>query len=113
ALTASRISLRHQPTDLDRNSQTGVAVGYGQCVAAPIHNLTINYFASGSTPPCCAFTVDADPALPSGQIEVVDCSNNLLIGVGFVSTVNGNANCLCIDPVEDSTWGRVKSLYVE
>ncbi|MFQ5510369.1 MAG: hypothetical protein ACE5EO_00840 [Candidatus Krumholzibacteriia bacterium] len=95
------------------NSQTGVAIGYGTCVASPNHVLTINYFASGSTPLCCAFVVDADPNVPSGEVEVVDCANNLLIGAGRTNTVNGTPqNCDCnLIPVEESTWGQVKSLY--
>ena len=62
------------------SSQTGVAIGYGACLAAPIHILSINVFCQGLTPPCCYYSVLPDPQTLSGQIEVVDCANNLLVG---------------------------------
>jgi hypothetical protein len=94
-------------------SQTGVAIGYGACLAAPIHILTMNMFTSGITGPCCAITVIPDPNVPSGQIEVVDCGNNLIFGSGFTSYINGNSTCPCTVATEESTWGQVKSLYAE
>jgi len=94
------------------NSQVGVAIGYGACVGAPNIVLLINIFGQGLTGPCCAWTVVPDPNVPSGQIEVVDCGNNLIFGNGFTSYVNGNSNdCPCTVATEESTWGQVKSLY--
>lgn len=94
------------------NSQSGVAIGYGACLPAPVHILTINYFCQGLTQECCFYDVVADPATPSGQIEVVDCSENLLIGWGGTSVINPAPWCCCrCTPTEDSTWGKVKSLY--
>ena len=97
------------------SSQTGVAIGYGICATGPIHFLTINYFAQGTSDPCCLYAVLPDPDVPSGQIEVVDCNGQLLYAQGEVSTVNGDASCPCGYPVavEETTWGKVKSLYVE
>ena len=94
------------------NSQTGVAIGYGACFASPIHILSISFFCQGLTPECCFYDVVPDPNVPSGQIEVVDCNENLSYGLGGTSPVNPNEWCCCMcTPVEDSTWGRVKSLY--
>ncbi|UCH82912.1 MAG: hypothetical protein JSW50_10595 [Candidatus Latescibacterota bacterium] len=94
------------------NSQNGVAIGYGSCLAAPIHILSINIFCQGLTPTCCAYPVLPDPAVPSGQIEVVDCDNNLLVGLGSYASVNPDHSCCCYcTPVDDSTWGEIKSLY--
>jgi hypothetical protein len=99
------------------NSQSGVAIGYGACLASPITTLFINYFCQALTPPCCEYPVLPDPAVPSGTIEAVDCANNLVTGLpGLSGQINGdNTNCPC-DPTiatEESTWGKVKSLYVE
>jgi hypothetical protein len=94
------------------NSQFGVAIGYGTCLTAPIHILSINVFCQGLTPACCYYSVLPDPAVMSGQIEVVDCSNNLLHGMGYRASVNPDQSCCCnCTPVEESTWGKVKSLY--
>ncbi|UCG52704.1 MAG: T9SS type A sorting domain-containing protein [Candidatus Latescibacterota bacterium] len=77
------------------NSQNGVGIGFGACLAAPLHVLTINYFSSGTTPACCTYPVLPDPAEPSGEILFVDCDLNQVIGMGLTSTVNGNASCPC------------------
>ena len=97
------------------NSQTGVAIGYGTCQVSPTHVLTINYFVNGITALCCAYSVIPDPNVVSGQVEVVDCIGNLLVATGRTNTINGTqAQCDCnFVPVEESTWGQVKSLYVD
>jgi hypothetical protein len=58
------------------------------------------------------YPVVPDPNASSGRIEVVDCVGALLYGNGLVTSVNGNATCMCGSVrVEQSTWGRVKALY--
>jgi hypothetical protein len=99
------------------NSQNGVAIGYGACIASPNNVLIINYFVSGLTTACCELPVGPDPNVPSGSIEVVDCDSQLITGVeGLSGMVNGNpTDCEC-DPAvgtEESTWGKVKALYSE
>ena len=95
------------------NSQNGVAIGYGVCIATPVHVLTINVFASGTTPACCVWPVEGDPNIPSGQVEFVDCDNALLVGVGQSGIINADGTCPCADivAVEDATWGKIKALY--
>jgi len=97
------------------NSQGGVAIGYGTCQVSPTHILTINYFVNGITALCCAYSVIPDPNVVSMQVEVVDCAGNLLTATGRTNTINGTvAQCDCnVVPVEESTWGKVKSLYVD
>jgi hypothetical protein len=95
------------------NSQTGVAVGYGSCQAGNIHVLTINYFTSGTTPPCCYYPILPDPVIESGEIEVTDCNYVLLYASGGIGIINADGSCQCDVPTEDSTWGKVKSLYAE
>lgn len=93
------------------SSQTGVAIGYGACLPGPNNVLMINYFCQGLTPPCCYYPILPDPALPSGNIEVVDCQNQLLFATGGEGIVNSNQTCNCSVPVEETTWGGIKSLY--
>ena len=95
------------------NSQTGVAIAYGACLASPVHILTINIFASGTTAPCCVYPVTGDVNLPSGLIEIVDCADNLYYGDGQSGVINPDATCACVDIVatQESSWGKIKSLY--
>ena len=93
------------------NSQSGVSVGYGACLTPPIHILTIQVFTDGQQfSDCCFYSVQADPAVTSGFIEVVDCGNNLIQAYGMTSCVNSPEWC-CSFPTEATTWGSLKSLY--
>jgi hypothetical protein len=94
-------------------SQTGIAIAYGACLSAPIHVLTIQYFAAGLTSPCCYFDVLPDPAVPSGQIEVVDCVETIVFATGQSGLINTDGTCECGVPTQDTTWGKMKSLYSE
>ncbi len=103
------------------NSQTGVDVHYGQCLGVSIHVLEIWVNTFGTTPDCCCWRTLPDPGAPSGKIEVEDCSSftYLVEPVGrWVNPVGcgGIHACNCLGgtvPIDESTWGRVKSLYVE
>jgi hypothetical protein len=64
------------------------------------------------TAPCCRYYITAGTAV-SGKIEMVDCAENLLYPTGGQGIVNGNPLCPCNVPAEDTTWGKVKSLYTE
>jgi len=94
------------------NSQIGVGVAYGSCRVGPIHTQTINVFATGTTPACCRWVVDPDPNLPSGSIEASDCNFEVMYPGGGVSIVNRDLTC-DPTPVAETTWGHVKSLFVE
>jgi hypothetical protein len=97
------------------NSQVGVAVGYGTCQVAPIHVLTINFFLQGTSDTCCVYPVTPDPSVPSGEIEFVDCLNNLLFGKGQSGMINAfRPECACDQfsvPAENTSWGRIKEMY--
>ncbi len=114
------------------NSQTGVSVGYGSCRASPILVQAIQFFVHGLTPNCCCYDVRAHPV--NGGPNVVDCADNLLIAAGGRGIINSNLNCSCWAcmsaacaeafrsqqggciqpvPVEETSWGRVKSIYAE
>jgi hypothetical protein len=97
------------------NSQTGVVVPYGFCLTGRSHILTINVFVEGTSESCCYYSVVPDPSAPSGRIEVSDCSETIVFGIGELSVVNGDTSCPCEGPVpvEETTWGNVKALYGE
>jgi hypothetical protein len=98
------------------NSQVGISVGYGSCVTGSIYLMAINYFVRGTSEICCVYPVLPNPyAVPGGAVLVQDCDFNSVSGVGLAATVNGNSSCPCGGPVpvEETTWGRVKTLYEE
>jgi hypothetical protein len=112
------------------NSQTGVSIGYGACLASPIHVLSINFFVQGLSTSCCCYYVYGHPNSDSGEVEIVDCNNQLITASGYLGVINSEPTCLCgilkgespsvslscINdpiPVEESTWGKLKSMYAE
>ncbi len=45
---------------------------------------------------------------------MVDCEQNVRFPMGAGMTVESNGTCGCIPiPVEKTSWGRVKALYVD
>ena len=95
------------------NTQTGVAVSYGGCLNGAITVTQAIYSGLGSSPACSSIRVVPDPAAPTGQIEGVDCASVKNFPNGSVLTIKSDGNCTCgiIVPVEETNWGRVKSLY--
>ena len=97
--------------------RTGIGVAYGACIPADVCLGNILYFSSGASPPCARLDVLPDPASLTGTIEIADCSvpfPQKLIGQGAPMFVDGDrASCPCIFPlaVEDTSWGKIKSLY--
>jgi hypothetical protein len=101
------------------NSQTGVAINYGQCMTGTFQILSITYFGQGTSWPCCYLEVRPDPAALSGSIDVYDCNDQLQIGYGWGDIVNSDSTCPCNVgleycypvAVEEHTWGKIKSLF--
>jgi len=96
------------------NSQTGVSIGYGACYSSPIHILTIQFLGQGLSD-CCPYAVLPHPEAPSGQVEAVDCNNQLTIATGVSSIVSTQFyDCPCgVIKVEETTWGQVKAMYAD
>jgi hypothetical protein len=94
------------------NSQTGMALGYGTCLTGTFYIHGINYFVSGLGQTCCYYPVIPDPNIPSGQIEVVDCGGNLILGGGGLAVINPDGTCLCgTIKTRSTTWGRLKATW--
>ncbi|NIT39087.1 MAG: hypothetical protein GTN50_08460 [Candidatus Latescibacteria bacterium] len=77
------------------NSHSGISINYGECLASPIHVLTISYFG-GNSPPCSMVKILNDPtATPSG-IYVTDCTSpvpNRLSAPGVATFINSDGSC--------------------
>jgi hypothetical protein len=97
------------------DSQNGISIGTGQCVAAPTHLLTLNFFCQMLTPvgACCYYPVVAHPAAASGVVEGVDCAFVATYPTAGQGVVNNDGICLCDVPTQETTWGQVKSLFAE
>jgi len=97
------------------NTQTGVVIPYGPCETGPIHVTTMNFFAFGTSEPCCSYPVLGHPDFDPTNPLVFDCANQAYLAQGLTATINGNATCPCGYPVplEETSWGRVKALYTE
>ena len=92
------------------DSQTGVGIATGGvCIGPPLHVLTINYFGNGQTLPCCEILLSGWQTKPVP--EMLGCSGGQFPVSTVAITVNPNTTCSCTLPIEESTWGRVKSLY--
>ena len=75
------------------SSQIGVSIGFGGCLPPPLHVLTLNFFADGTTPTCCAYPVLPEPS--AGIVGFTDCGVKVIAGDGLGATFNGNASCPC------------------
>jgi hypothetical protein len=85
------------------DSETGIFMSYGGCRNSPILILTITYQVFGTSSQCAYLSVEAHPVY--GWIEVLNCDMDLLEAIGQTLTVN------CTVSVEETTWGRIKSIY--
>lgn len=95
-------------------SVDGVAIGYGTCMSYLIYLGVVDFWGSNE-PPCTNISIVPDPEVPSGMIEAADCGvpdPSKMFPVGGSAFVNMDyINCNCRVPVEESTWGGIKSLY--
>jgi hypothetical protein len=91
----------------------GCAIAYGGCYASPNMILNIQYFAQALTPPCGWIRVIEDNTVTPPLLVATDCSDPpLLINVtGGMAYINNNGSCPCNIPVEETSWGQIKSLY--
>lgn len=89
----------------------GIQVNYLACIQPPAYLGYMNFLVSGGAQPCCAY-----PVLPhtvDGVVLVVECDFTSRDGAGGFAVVNADDSCRCPAPLagEETTWGRVKSLY--
>ncbi len=101
-------------TSVIGNTQVGVAIAYGTCVASPNLIATVNWFGNGLASTCQFCQVVADPtAVPPG-IYVADCEDppNVLTATGGDVVINPvDPDCRCNIPAKETSWGKMKALY--
>jgi hypothetical protein len=59
------------------NPESGVAIGFGDCLQGPIHVMTLSYMSPGNSEPGAMFRVRPHSGIPDG-IETVDCTRTEL-----------------------------------
>ena len=91
-------------------SQAGIDVVYGSCIFQPTHLLTITYQTFGTSAACSYLESVPHPDRPEGYIVIADCAAILLVGESGRLTVNPDSTCTPV-PVENRSWGSIKSLY--
>jgi hypothetical protein len=92
---------------------TGISIGYGvPCATAPTYLGDQAFFASAAAPDCTYLSVVPHPDALTGLIEGVDCAQTKTFPTGGQAIVNPVLpDCDCDTPVEETTWGGIKSLY--
>ena len=101
------------PTSIG-STQSGISIAYGGCLGATNLLLaTVNYFCMGISPTCASLEIVADPAAPTGLIEVIDCAFVKHQGVGSMLFINNDGSCgrPCGLPTNETSWGQIKSMY--
>jgi len=97
----------------DGNTQHGIKLTYGGCTSGQFSVVVMFYLNLSSSPPCSYLELAPHPASSSGRIEGIDCLDNEVYPIGGRLTINPDGNCPCgaIVPIEEKTWGYIKSLY--
>ncbi|HEX5133253.1 MAG TPA: FlgD immunoglobulin-like domain containing protein [Candidatus Krumholzibacteria bacterium] len=75
------------------DSQTGVSLALTGCSAVPVHVLTMQFLANGTSGLCCEYPVIADPE--KSDILSSNCAYEEAPAEGGVVTINPNSTCPC------------------
>lgn len=96
---------------------TGITVSYDGCAALPRLVATLRYLVLSPTPSNeNLMSVEPSLLVASGEIEVTDCNDDVVVAVPGRLYINidyipmGCLGCLTV-PTDETTWGKVKSLY--
>ena len=87
-------------------TQDGVTIGFGSCLATPIHLLTMTYVLDGGSAIDSYLEPQAHPDALAAEIEALPCA-------GFMDYPSGERLVFnpAPVPVGRTTWGRIKELY--
>lgn len=100
AASLTYLSTTYQSVTAHGDPLGGVVVDYGSCLSGHIHIATINFFCSGTSPPCSWIDIVAHPASQSGSVEVVDCN-----GYKWFVHCNDNVREMVVNPDENCIEG--------
>lgn len=93
------------------NTNAGIWVSYGMCLAGPVY-LGVSNYGTTMDPPCTLIRIVPNPQALSGEIEVTDCLGNQMVATGSSGIVNPDATCACGPvPVRPATRGAIKAMY--
>lgn len=101
------------------NPMGGISIAYGNPLCEGLSTLicTVTWFCSGFEPLCSGVQVTPDPLASIAAVEVRDCANVAVPaggGSAYVDASGGSGGCgQCAPPipVQEQTWGQIKSLY--
>ena len=89
-------------------STTGASISYEACLVGNVKLMIVNFFGSNAAP-CGLIGIVAAPG--KAGVRSVDCDENSLLITGGEGRVNSDGTCTCAVPVNETTWGSIKSLY--
>jgi len=92
----------------------GISLAYTNCLGGPaITLITLSYLALSAPAPCLGLSIVPDPTEANGIVKIADCNYVELQATSGRFFFNGDETCPCVEPTatEQSTWGKVKSLY--
>lgn len=94
-------------------STMGLSVAYGGCINSSSFLIyTLSYFASGTSPACSRLTFAAPTSVAEGEVIGADCSfAQIPMPLNGQLIINPDQSCQCNVATEETTWGKVKSLY--
>ncbi len=92
---------------------TDLSLAYGGCLAGPdLAVVSLSGFSFPLPGKLCG-TLEIVPAPNKPGVISVDCTFAELVATAGILTFNNDGTCPCEQPnaTEESTWGKVKSLY--
>ena len=85
-------------------SVNGTSVSYGGCLGGNFMLMTVNALgAPTGTEPCTLITIS--------DVQSIGCASDRYFPPGGAGVVNNDGTCDCSVPVQETTWGGIKSLY--
>lgn len=93
---------------------TGIGLGYDGCKSAPTY-LGLGNFIGSVAATCTSIEIVGIPDWVHEEIFGYDCADDPIYPTGGRAIVNPDQSCPCNFPVpvEETTWGGIKALYVE
>ena len=94
----------------------GTSIAYQACLSNNVYLGAANYISAGPAPVCLAIHIIAHP-IPSVSGATTplaySCASEFMETSGSMGTFNNDGSCLCTGstPVNESSWGQIKSLY--
>ena len=88
---------------------TDLSLAYTECLTGTFPVWKLSFFASAAVPDCQYISII--PAPDKVGVLSVDCTFAELPSYGGQGIISATAACNCDVATQESTWGKVKSLY--